>query len=321
MGKTFVFFKCLQALPKNTNVLFLAEASVRKNTVLEDAKFYKKMFGIDPLKGYNVKFMLYQSSYKTTIQDIFPGNNPIFICMDEIHDLITDKRILFIKNSNLSNIKLLGLTATIDRKTKYIVQDIETTKIDVLITFCPVIFSYTLNEAIDDKNTREMNFFVIKHQLDTIKNIETGPKDKKWLTSEKIQYEYLDKEFKKSLFISGKDKNKDFRIRMAASNRAKFLYNLSSKTEECKRLVKLLPGKTLVFGQSNKALLDICPKAIVQDNPNIIKDLADFKSGKTMLSCSNKILKQGENIPKLDNLVLHSYYSKWTPFVQMVRTY
>jgi len=48
--------------------------------------------------------------------------------MDEIHELLGDKRILFILNSNLQGIKLLGLTATIDRKTKYVIQK----RIDVL---------------------------------------------------------------------------------------------------------------------------------------------------------------------------------------------
>ncbi len=138
------------------------------------------------------------------------------------------------------------------------------------------------------------------------------------MTSEKLSYEWLDREFKKSLFIPLSDPNRDFKIMRTASNRATFLYNLKSKTEECKKVIKCLKGKTLVFGKSNKELLDICSTAIVQDNPNIIKDLQDFKEGKTMLSCSNNILKQGENIPQLSNILLHSYYSQWPAMTQMI---
>ena len=318
MGKTFVFFKCLQTLPKGTNVLFLAETKVRKNTVIDDAKFFKQVYSVDPFVGYNIKFALYQSAWKHDIQYYFPNSRSTFICCDEIHDLLTDKRILFILNSKLDNVKLLGLTATIDRKTKYLVQGEEVTKIELINRFCPVIYSYTINSAIEDKTTRELKFFVVKHELDTKRNLETGTKKQRWTTSEKLQYEYLDKEFKRCLFIPLSDPNRDFRIMMAASKRANFLYNLKSKTEECKKLVKHLKGKTLVFGQSNKELLEICPTAIVQDNPNLVRDLQDFKSGKTLLSCSNKILRQGENIPNLDNVVLHSYYSKWGPLTQML---
>lgn len=318
-GKTFVFFKCLQTLPKGTNVLFLAEATVRKNTVLEDAKFYEQVYGYNPLTGYNIKFALYQSAWKYDIQYYLPNSRSSFVCMDEIHDMLTDKRILFIRNSKIEDVKLLGLSATIDKKTKYEVQGEETTKIELLNRFCPVVYSYTINSAIEDKTTRELKFFVVKHELDTRRNLETGTKKQRWATSEKLQYEYLDKEFKKCLFLPTSNANRDFRIMMAANKRATFLYNLKSKTESCKKLVEKLSGKTLVFGQSNKELLEICPTAIVQNNPNLVKDLADFKSGKTLLSCSNKILRQGENIPNLDNVVLHSYYSKWGPLTQMLR--
>ena len=56
----------------------------------------------------------------------------------------------------------------------------------------------------------------------------------------------------------------------------------------------------------------------MSENKNYVQDLADFKAGKTMLTCSNKILKQGENIPGLDNVVLLAYYSKTKDFVQMI---
>lgn len=165
MGKTFVFFKCLQTLPKGTNVLFLAETKVRKNTVIDDAKFFKQVYSVDPFVGYNIKFALYQSAWKHDIQYYFPNSRSTFICCDEIHDLLTDKRILFILNSKLDNVKLLGLTATIDRKTKYLVQGEEVTKIELINRFCPVIYSYTINSAIEDKTTRELKFFVVKHEL------------------------------------------------------------------------------------------------------------------------------------------------------------
>jgi len=235
--------------------------------------------------------------------------------MDEIHELLGDKRILFILNSNLQGIKLLGLTATIDRKTKYVIQKEELTKFEYLEKFCPIIYTYNINHATEDKNIRNIKFFIFKHNLTTTKNIETGPKNKRWTTSEKLQYEYLEREFKKACF-SKDDGHKDFRVRNAASNRARFLYSLPSKIPLVQELTSKLKGKTLVFGLDNKSLLSICPTSIVESNKNVIQDLANFKSGITTLTCSNRMLKQGENIPDLTNLIYHSYYGKIVPTVQ-----
>jgi len=317
LGKTWVGFKCLATLPKGTNLLFLSETIVRKNTVLEDAAFYKKIYGIDPLEGYNVKFITYQSAAKFNVQYYFPNSKSTLIILDEIHEILSDKRILFILNSNLDGVKLLGLSATIDRKTRYIIQKEESTKFDYLKRFCPIIYTYNINNAREDDNVRDTKFFILKHDLDTRKNFLTGAKGKQWHISEKLQYEYLDKTFKKALFMPN-TKGKDDYVRMCATNRARFLYALPSKIPIVKELVTKLEGKTLVFGLDNKSLIEICPNSIVETNKNLIQDLRDFKEGKTMVTCSNKMLKQGENIPNLTNLIYHSYYGKIVPTIQIL---
>jgi len=302
-------------MPKGTNCLFLAEVGVREKTIRDDAEFFKELYGYNPLDGYNVQFMLYQSAYKTSIQKIFPNSKSTFICYDEIHEICSHKRILFVLNSDLKNVKQIGLSATIDYKTLYEIQGERISKLDVLKKFCPVIFTYSINEAIDDKNTRELKFFILKHNLDIRKNIKTGPKDKQWLTSEKLAYEYLDREFKKALFLPN-GSSKDFKIRMTSSNRARFLYALESKIPIVKELISKLQGKTLVFGLDNQSLTNICPTAIVESNKNLAKDLDDFKNGITQLGASNRILRQGENIKGLANIIFHSYYGKFVPLRQ-----
>lgn len=81
-GKTFIAFKCILTMPKKTNVLFLAETRVREKTIKEDVIQYKKFYGKDPLKDYNVKFGLYQSAHKYKLSDWFNNNNPIIVVMD-----------------------------------------------------------------------------------------------------------------------------------------------------------------------------------------------------------------------------------------------
>lgn len=330
-GKTFVAFKCILSMPKGSNVLFLAETVVRENTVLADAQQYKKFYGVDPLKGYKFKFATYQGAYKYSLFDYFPNATPqdTIVVMDEIHDILSDKRIEFVNNSMIVTkqnpiqfnwFPKLGLSATIDRKTQYLIQGKEVTKFDLLKTFCPVVYTYSLQESMDNKTTRDIKFFVLKHELDSSNaNITINAKGQTFKTTEKANYAYLDKYVREAMFAKYKDEaTKKQRVIQVATNRARFLYSLPSKIRSCKELVSKLKGKTLVFGQDSKSLLDICPTSIVSDNPNYVQDLADFKSGKTLSTGSNKILKQGENIPGLDNIVLFAYYSKNKDFTQMV---
>jgi len=325
-GKTFVAFRCILSMPKGSNILFLAETVVRQNTVLQDAQQYKKFYGVDPLKGYKFKFATYQGAYKYSLLDYFPNadSSNTIVVMDEIHDILSDKRIEFIQNSRqvclFEDFPKLGLSATIDRKTQYMIQGQEITKFDLLKTFCPVVYTYSLQESMDNKTTRDIKFFVVKHNLDDVnRNIQTGVKGQMFWTTEKSNYAYLDRYVREAMFAKYKDEaTKKQRVIQVATNRARFLYSLPSKIKSCKELVSKLKGKTLVFGQDSKSLLDICPTSIVADNKNYVQDLADFKSGKTVLTGSNKILKQGENIPMLDNVVLVAYYSKSKDFCQMI---
>lgn len=330
-GKTFVAFKCILSMPKGSNILFLAETVVREATVLADAQQYKKFYGVDPLKDYKFKFATYQGAYKYNLWDYFPTATPqdTIVVMDEIHDILSDKRIEFVNNSMIVTMKnpigfqwfpKLGLSATIDRKTQYLIQGQEITKFDLLKTFCPVVYTYSLQDSMDNKTTRDIKFFVVKHELDANNaNITVPNGGKPFKTTEKANYAHLDKYVREAMFTKyNSEAAKKQRIIQVATTRARFLYSLASKVNSCKNLVSKLPGKTLVFGQDSKSLLEICPTSIVSDNPNYVQDLEDFKSGKTMLTGSNRILKQGENIPGLDNIVLYAYYSKTKDFTQMV---
>lgn len=330
-GKTFVAFKCILSMPKGSNILFLAETVVREATVREDADKYEKFYGVHPLKDYNFKFATYQGAYKYKLLDYFPKATPqdTLVVMDEIHDILSDKRIEFVDNSMLVTVynpigftwfPKLGLSATIDKKTKYQVQGLEITKVDLLKKFCPIVYTYSLQDSIDNGTTRDLKFFVLKHNLDvTLKRIETGKKDNKFKITESAHYAYLSKKVREAQFsktLTGKAKT-DF-VMAQANNRARFLYTLPSKVVACKSLLASLPGKTLVFGKGSDCLLDICPNAIVAKNPNSIKDLSDFKNGVTQQCASEIILKQGENIPMLDNIILFAYYSKSKDFIQFV---
>lgn len=327
-GKTFVSFRCILSMPKGSNVLFLAETVVREQTVLEDAIKYKTFYGVDPLKDYNVKFGTYQGAYKYDLWDYFPDAHSLntIIVFDEIHDIISDKRIEFVLKSQLSSIHpfskipKVGLSATIDKTTEYLIQGEEITKLNILNKFCPIVYVYSLQESITNKTTRNIKFFVLKHNLNSVgKTIHVKTKEHDFYTTEQASYARLNQDLKVAMFAKYKDaKAKTARMVQVASRRARFLHSLESKRLQCISLINSLPGRTLVFGQDSQTLLSICPNAIVSENANYVQDLADFKAGKTSVTCSNKILKQGENIPGLDNLILLAYNSKIKDWTQMV---
>ena len=92
-GKTFVFFKACLLMPKGSNILFLAETTVREQTVLNDAKQFLKFFGVDPLAGHKFRFSCYQTAYKYSIWDYFPNatEENTLIAYDEIHDSLSSE--------------------------------------------------------------------------------------------------------------------------------------------------------------------------------------------------------------------------------------
>lgn len=262
--------------------------------------------------------MCYQSAYKHTLQDIFGNRNPTLVVCDEIHELLTPQRYQFVSNIDLSNCLVLGLSATIDHKTVYKHGEEEYRKTELLDKFAPICFRYTVKQGQEEETARKLEIYVIRHKLNKAKNIMAGSKEKQFLTSEELNYEYLSREFKKSLFLPTSSKNRDFLIRNAASRRAKFLYNLPSKIEACKTLLKQIQGKTLIFGNSVDSLLEITPNVIAGKVKGYENILSDFKSGKISVAGAFKILEQGENIPDLDNLVLLSYYGKTKGWIQRI---
>ena len=67
VGKTFIAFKYLyhmsdtRGLTKHDEVWFLAETTTRQATLEEEAKKFKKIYGKNPLKDFNIVFHCYQA--------------------------------------------------------------------------------------------------------------------------------------------------------------------------------------------------------------------------------------------------------------------
>jgi superfamily II DNA or RNA helicase len=313
IGKTFCFIKATRLLPKGSSILFLAETSQREFDLEKDIKFFKKLYGYDLKSIHKLTFMCYQSSYKLT------NTTWDLVCADEIHMSLTPQYTKFYKNNVYKHI--LGLSATVDRTTKYLDEEgNETNKGELIDDIAPIVFKYNLNQAVKDGTTKKLRIFIINHHLDPEKKIvPAGTKAKPFMTTEKAAYDYWDAEFKRALFLPD-GQAKTFKIRNTSAARAKVLYTLFSKVESVIKLQTALEGKTLIFGNSIDTLLCVTTNVISSKNKDAENEKlrTDFDKGKIKTIGSFKMLKQGANLKDLDNTILMSYYSKELDMVQAI---
>ena len=311
VGKTILALHALYTMDKNdlTHV-FLAETTERKKDLLSDIKLYNKLFNVDVTNDYNLKFYCYQTAYKWKDKEFG------LVIGDECHDSLSPKYSQFYFNNKYQ--AFIGLSATIDRKTKYEENGQIFTKGDILDKIAPVVFKYSINEAQKDNVSRKLNIYVINHQLEEVeKTVKAGSLKNSFLQTEKASYDYWDKEHKRSWFIEDQEL-KALKIRITSHKRSNLLFNLPSKVNIIKQLINTINGKTIIFGNSLDALLKITPNVVSSrnsdDKNNYIRDQFDKNLIQTIGSF--KKLRQGANLTELDNCILHSYYSSEVHAIQ-----
>lgn len=313
-GKTFISLHALCTMPKDKNIihLFLAETIERERDLMKEIVKYKKIFGIDILKEYNLQFYCYQTVYK------WKNKSFGLIISDEIHDALSPEYSKFFYNNTYNAI--IGLSATINKKTEYVIDNIKITKGDLLNEIAPICFKYTLDDGRRDDTIRELKIYVIQHRLDNKeKIIKSGNKKTTFYQTEKDAYEYWDNRHKKAWYLQDEEQKK-LQIRITSTKRSNILYNMKSKIPIVKKLLNNLKGKTIIFGNSIDSLLEVTPNVISSRNNtaenNLIRN--NFEKNKINEIGSFKKLKQGANLPGLDNCILMSYYSTDKDFIQRV---
>ena len=312
IGKSFMFIHALNMTPMFTTSLFLAEVVDREVDLMNDIDKYDEIFGTITLLNRILIFSTYQSAYKWKDKEFH------LVGADEIHDSLTPQYSKFYYNNKYK--ELIGLSATINRRTEYIINDKIVTKGDLLDEIAPVSFTYTVNQGQLDGTSRKLNIYIIKHELDNVtKNIKAGNKFKSFLQTEFRSYEYWDKQFKKNLFLQPKEDEdtskfeviKNIKIQNASNRRKDLLYKLPSKVKVVKKLLDNIKGKTILFGNSIDSLLDITPNTVSsrksKEQNEAIREA--FDNNKINTIASFKKLEQGANLKELDNVILHSYYS------------
>lgn len=313
VGKTFIALHCLHQMPKNEGLhLFLAEVTDREKDLESDIIKYDKMFGTTTRYHYNLLFKTYQAVYKSE------GNDYGLVICDEIHNMCSPAYSQFIFNNRIDSI--LGLSATIDRTTKYEINGRYVTKGEILDRIAPVSYNYSISDAKNDGIGRILNIYIIHQELDNVnKTVPAGNIKKPFFQTEKQAYDYWNKEHQKSWFILD-ETMKDLKIRITATKRSNLLFNLPSKINVIRELLDNIKGKTIIFGNSIDSLLKITKNVISsrydETQNKTIRD--NFEKGLISIIGSFKKLRQGANLSGLDNCIIMSYYSSEGHVVQQL---
>ena len=303
-GKTILALHALYTMDKSDLThLFLAETTERKKDLLSDIKLYNKLFNVDVVNDYNLKFYCYQTVYK------WKDRKFGLVIADEIHNSLSPKYSEFFFNNKYQAI--IGLSATIDRKTKYDINGQIVTKGSLVDKIAPSIYKYSINQAKEDGVGRQLNVYIISQELDSVnKTIKAGNSKVSFMQTEKAAYDYWDKEHKRSWFIEDQEL-KALKIRITSHKRSNLLFNLPSKVKAVIYILESTSGKSILFGNSLDSLLKVTPNVVSsrnsEDKNNYIRD--QFDKGMIQLIGSFKKLRQGANLKELDNCIIMSYYS------------
>jgi superfamily II DNA or RNA helicase len=169
-----------------------------------------------------------------------PTGHYHLVILDEAHH-ITEVNSKFLENITYNEI--IGLTATAPEK--------GTEKAALLNKIAPVVFSFSLDEAVDTGVSADYEIVIIEMPLDdTVKVIPGGNKKNRFKTTEKKAYDYLNRQL--MMMLMSDRENKEDLVSSFFRKRARFITNLPSKTTIARKILKKIfaDNKTLVFGGS-----------------------------------------------------------------------
>lgn len=280
VGKTLIGLKYIDHLQgvntKKVRVLVVAP----KLSIFDSWKNDAEKFSIDIS---NVEFTTYLSLNKHNSQDYD------VVILDECHSLLPN-HIGFL---GMFNGKILGLTGTPPRHTK-------SDKGQMVNAFCPIMFKYITDEAVDDDILNDYRIIVHKMSLSSINNIPVNLKNKQFMTSEIKNYNY----WTERVYESNSPKQRQ----ISSVMRMRAMMDFKTKENYAKKLLEEIEDKCIVFANTQDQADRICEYSYHSNNPDSEGNLDLFGNDHiTKLSCVMQ-LNEGINIPNLRaGIIMHSY--------------
>lgn len=281
VGKTYIGLMHMDWYLKEVNpdATFLVVAP--KRSVF--TSWYEEMdkFGLSYLKD-RVTVTTYLSLTKQSLlYDV--------LYLDECHSLLYSHELWL----NSYGGKIVGLTGTPPRFAK-------SEKGEMVSRFCPIIFSYITDDAVDDRILNDYRIVVHKVNLNRLSTHEVSTKKGTWTTSEYENYKYWT-----GKIAGARNPQEDRYFRIA---RMRALMEYRSKERYASKLMEDIDGKFIVFCNTQDQAERLCTHSYHSNNPDNETNLEQFKDGSIQrLSCVLQ-LSEGINIPNLRNaIILHAY--------------
>tara|TARA_R110002153_G_scaffold166935_1_gene319543 strand:- start:1824 stop:2933 length:1110 start_codon:yes stop_codon:yes gene_type:complete len=215
-----------------------------------------------------------------------------FIYLDECHSL-KHSHAEWLDMYLMGGGKLIGLTGT------YPIGSMSE-KAQMCNSYCPKIFEYHVDEAID--NGLLNNYKIYIHMLKLGKH-NTVIKKKKgggiWKTTEEKDYDY----WNRALSMASGQQSQMLRIL-----RMKAIQSYRTKVEYVKQILNKIDHKTLVFANTKDQADELCKHSFHSSNKKSEENLQLFAEGKIYrLSCVDQ-LSEGANIHDLKvGVIMHTF--------------
>jgi superfamily II DNA or RNA helicase len=232
----------------------------------------------------HIKFITYLSLGKHVHDSDYD-----IVYLDECHNLLLNHKDNLVKQRG----KIIGLTGTPPKNSI-------SEKGMMVSTFCPVVYSYFVDDAIEDGILNDYEIIVHKIPLGKTRNYIVKGKTRSWPTSEVENYTYWCNELDKA--ISPK------RVQMVRIQRMRALMAYPSKEQYAKKLLESTSNKCIVFANTQNQADLLCRYSYHAGNPDSEENLLKFKAGIIKKLSAVLQLNEGVNIPDLkEGIILHAY--------------
>lgn len=241
----------------------------------------------DEAKLFNCEYLLEHITFATYLSLNKQTNSYDVIYLDECHS-ITDTCESYL-NSHKG--KIVGLTGTYPKRGE---------KFKLLGKYCPIRYTYVVDDAVADKILNDYAIKVHLLTLDTRNTIKIENKKGNFYTSEVKQYKY----WNDRLIVEQNPKSQQF-LRIM---RMKVLMSFPSKERYAKKLLDQSKDKCIVFANTQEQADLLCSHSYHSKNPDSEDNLVLFKEGQiNKMSCVHQ-LSEGVTIPNLkEAIIMHSY--------------
>ena len=277
VGKTLVG---LNHMERNTTPLNKVLVVAPKRSIFQSWIDDAEKFDLQHLLG-RIVFSTYLSLNKHNPKDFD------IVYLDEAHSLLDSHRN-FLENYKG---KILGLTGTPPKHGG-------SEKGQLVREFCPVVYTFKADEAIENKIINDYQIIVHEISLGTDKNYAVKNKNLTFKTSEVDNYNYWSRRIDVG---SGP-------IHILRVMRMKAMMEYPTKEKYAKILFNNIDSKCILFANTQEQADKLCNYSYHSNNPDSDRNLELFKEGTVNKLSTVLQLSEGVNIPNLkQGIIMHAY--------------